>query len=177
MTQSALTPVAGLPRSRGRRGRTSGRDLLAAAAFAGPNLVLIVVFLLLPLVLAFVLSFYSYSGLGSTRFVGWDNYRTMFSDPTFWRSLVNTGIFAVVTVPVGMGLGLGLAVLLNSVIGAPVAVADRDLPADGDLRRGDRPDGGVPVRRECRHRRQDPFRTGVSRRCTGSPPGPPPSCR
>jgi multiple sugar transport system permease protein len=103
--------------SRGRSRRTANwRDSVAALFFAGPNLVLIAIFLVLPLILAFVLSFYAYSGFGDTTWVGLANYRTMISDPVFWRSLVNTGVFALLTVPVGMAIGLGLAVLMNSVL-------------------------------------------------------------
>lgn len=121
MAQTTLGPnpvmagPAALGRRRSRRA-ANWRDGIAAIFFAGPNLVLIGIFLVLPMVLAVVLSFYAYSGFGSTTWVGLANYRTMIADPVFWRSLLNTGIFAVLTVPVGMGLGLGLAVLLNSVM-------------------------------------------------------------
>ena len=101
-----------------RRARGGLRDALQALVFAGPNLVLIAGFLFLPLVLAVVLSLQEYSGFGAARWVGFANYTRMFSDGAFWRSLVNTGVFAVFTVPVGMGLGLGLAVLFNSVLPA-----------------------------------------------------------
>ena len=121
MTETTLGPnpvmagPASLRRGRSRRA-ANWRDAIAAFFFAGPNLVLIGVFLVLPLVLAVILSFYAYSGFGATKWVGLANYRTMFADPIFWRALLNTGVFAVLTVPVGMGLGLGLAVLMNSVL-------------------------------------------------------------
>lgn len=121
MTDTALGPnpvMAGpatMPRGRSRRA-AGWRDSVAALFFAGPNLVLVAIFLVLPLVLAFVLSFYSYAGFGDTTWVGLANYRTMVDDSVFWRSLVNTAVFTVLTVPVGMALGLGLAVLMNSVL-------------------------------------------------------------
>lgn len=121
MTQTTLgpNPVMAGPAAleRGRSRRAAGwRDAIAALFFAGPNLMLIAVFLVLPLILAIVLSFYAYSGFGATTFVGLTNYRTMIADPIFWRAVLNTGIFTVLTVPVGMALGLGLAVLMNSVL-------------------------------------------------------------
>ena len=45
-------------------------------------------------------------------------YATMFSDPTFYRSLVNTVLFTALTVPGSMIIGLALAVLMNSVLPA-----------------------------------------------------------
>lgn len=119
--QATLDPQATLHDSIGRgrvrsRHRVSLRDAAHASLFVGPNIVLIAGFLFLPLVLAVVLSFQRYSGFGSSVWIGFDNYRRLFADDAFWRSLVNTGIFALFTVPVGMAVGLGLAVLMNSVL-------------------------------------------------------------
>lgn len=121
MAQTTLgpNPVMAGPATltRGRSRRTADwRDSIAAFFFAGPNLVLIAIFLVLPLLLAIVLSFYAYSGFGDTTWVGLANYRLMFDDPIFWRALLNTGVFTLLTVPVGMAIGLGLAVLMNSVL-------------------------------------------------------------
>lgn len=113
--QATLRDSVAAGRTRSRR-RASLRDALHASVFVGPNIVLIVGFLFLPLVLAIVLSFQKYSGFGSSAWIGLDNYRRLFGDDAFWRSLLNTGIFALFTVPVGMAVGLGLAVLMNSVL-------------------------------------------------------------
>lgn len=107
---------AAVDSGRVRRRRAGLRDTGQAALFLAPNLVLIVGFLFLPMVLAVVLSFYRYSGFGVAEWLGLGNYRRLFTDDAFWRSLFNTGVFAVFTVPVGMALGLGLAVLMNSVL-------------------------------------------------------------
>ncbi len=40
----------------------------------------------------------------------------MFTDPTFFRSLLNTAVFIALTVPLSMAVGLALAVLMNSVL-------------------------------------------------------------
>ncbi len=113
--QTTLHDSVGSGRARSRR-RASVRDAAHATLFVGPNIVLIAGFLFLPLVLAVVLSFQRYSGFGSSVWIGLDNYRRLFGDAAFWRSLVNTGVFALFTVPVGMAVGLGLAVLMNSVL-------------------------------------------------------------
>lgn len=97
----------------GRRGET-----LAGYAFLTPNLVLLAIFVLVPLVGAVVLSVQQTDGFGSGRFVGLDNYARLVRDPVFWRSSANTVLFTLVVTPLSMALGLGIAVLLNSVLPA-----------------------------------------------------------
>ena len=89
---------------------------LAGWTFVVPNLILVGVFLLVPLVLAIVISFQKRESLGTPEFLGFNNYLDLFSDPVFWQSLWNTVLFTVCTVPVGMALGLGIAALLNGVL-------------------------------------------------------------
>ena len=84
--------------------------------FLLPNVVMILIFTLLPLVFAFVISFQNLDSLGGRSWVGFGNYVKLVTDPVFWQSMANTGIFTLFTVPVGMILGLGIAVLLNGVL-------------------------------------------------------------
>lgn len=88
----------------------------AAATFLLPNLLMIAVFTLLPLVFAFVISFQNLDSLGGWSWAGLSNYAKLITDPVFWQSIANTGVFTLFTVPVGMALGLGIAVLLNGVL-------------------------------------------------------------
>ena len=75
------------------------------------------VFLLLPLVLAFVYSFAEIAPLsGQTTWIGLKNYVAMATDPTFYRAALNTAVFTLLTVPGGMAIGLAFAVLMNSVL-------------------------------------------------------------
>jgi lactose/L-arabinose transport system permease protein len=50
---------------------------------------------------------------GVTDFVGLAQYRRLLADPSFLRSLANTGLVLVVQVPVMISLALALAFLLN----------------------------------------------------------------
>lgn len=80
-----------------------------------PAVLLLIIFFLVPVLLAFGLAFTN-ARLVSPRpieFVGVDNFTTLFSDPLFWASLRNTLYFAVVVVPVQAGLALILALLVN----------------------------------------------------------------
>lgn len=89
---------------------------IAAGSFLLPNVVMIAIFTILPLVLAFVISFQKLDSLGGSQWLGVQNYLTLLVDPVFWQSVANTGVFTLFTVPVGMALGLAIAVLLNGVL-------------------------------------------------------------
>lgn len=98
-----------------RRGsKRHGRG--TAYAMVAPAAVLLLLFLAVPVLLAFGLSFTNARLISPNppRFVGLDNFlRAFTADPTFIRSLINTFLFAVVVVPVQAGLGLVMAVLVN----------------------------------------------------------------
>ena len=83
---------------------------------AAPAAVLLGLFLIVPVLLAFALSFTNARLISPNppRFVGLDNFvRAFTQDPVFLRSVLNTFLFAIVVVPVQAGLGLLLAVLVN----------------------------------------------------------------
>ncbi|MFT4083750.1 MAG: sugar ABC transporter permease [Nocardioides sp.] len=86
------------------------------AIFLLPNVVLVALFLLLPLVLAFIISTESLGSLGDAQFLGMNNYLDLMRDSVFWETVKNTAVFTLFTVPVGMAIGLGVAVLLNGVL-------------------------------------------------------------
>jgi multiple sugar transport system permease protein len=105
------------PKGRGRRAGTLGRlQALTGGIFLLPNVVLVGIFLLIPLVMSFYYSLQKVGSLGGSQFLGINNYTDLIQDSVFWQSMRSTLIFTVVTVPVGMALGLGLAVLLNGVL-------------------------------------------------------------
>ena len=85
--------------------------------FAAPGLVLLLVFLILPFVLAFVFSFTDQRLIGNddlgTRFVGARNYLRLFDDDSFWAALRNNFFFVAVVTPVQSAIALGLALLVN----------------------------------------------------------------
>jgi multiple sugar transport system permease protein len=91
----------------------------AAWWMAAPALIGLLLFLGIPTLLAFALSFTNARLISPTgpSFVGVENYtRAFFNDPVFLRSMVNTFYFALIVVPVQAALGLLLAVLVNQKI-------------------------------------------------------------
>ncbi|GAB3813576.1 hypothetical protein GCM10028820_08530 [Tessaracoccus terricola] len=100
--------------TRRRRGKRHGNSV--AYAMVAPAALLLLLFLIVPVLLAFGLSFTNARLISPNppRFVGLDNFiRAFVGDPTFIRSLLNTFLFAVVVVPVQAGLGLVMAILVN----------------------------------------------------------------
>jgi multiple sugar transport system permease protein len=69
-----------------------------------------------PMLYSLYLSFTASSLLSPPQWVGLENYRRMFADPIFYRSLGNTAYYALLGVPLGMLLSLGLALLLDAPV-------------------------------------------------------------
>jgi multiple sugar transport system permease protein len=63
-------------------------------------------------VFSIVLSFTRYDVLSQARYVGVENYKQVLTDPTFFKSLLNT-LYMVAAIPLGMIVSLGIALLLN----------------------------------------------------------------
>lgn len=84
--------------------------------FLLPSLVFVVLFSLYPIAESFRLSFYRFiltlPWLGQ-RFVGWENYQDLATDPVALSSLVTSLLFVAVTTPAEVLLGLAMALALN----------------------------------------------------------------
>lgn len=81
-----------------------------------PTILLYTIFIIIPIGMAIRYSFTKYSGLGKPVFNGIANYRRLFSDPLFYKSLKNT---MEMFVPAFLLLLIGsflLAILLNQKI-------------------------------------------------------------
>lgn len=50
---------------------------------------------------------------GASEFIGWENFRTAFSSPTFAVASLNTVVFTVVSVALQYAIGLALALFFN----------------------------------------------------------------
>jgi multiple sugar transport system permease protein len=102
------------PRGRSRAAR---RENLMGYLFASPWLLSLLLFTVYPVVAAIYYGFTQYNVLQPSRWVGLSNYKEMiFEDPLFWKSLYNTGYYAVISVPLGLALALFLALLLNQEV-------------------------------------------------------------
>lgn len=98
---------------------TTKKDRAASYAFLMPAVILILILSIFPLVFSLALSFMSWdlSRLeGGVRFIGLQNFATLFSDTRFWNTAKNTVYFVGGAVALQYLLGLGLALLLNQEI-------------------------------------------------------------
>jgi len=84
--------------------------ILLAPAFL--LLLLIVVYPVCRLLWTSLLDLNLSSGMPA-RFVGIDNYTSVFTDPEFWTALTNTLLITLITVPAALLAGLGLALIAN----------------------------------------------------------------
>lgn len=90
------------------------KQTLIAYSFILPNLAGFFIFTFVPIVFSIILSFCEWNSGSEIKFVGLDNYITMFTrDSSFWNALKNTIYYTAVTVPVTMAISLFLAILLN----------------------------------------------------------------
>jgi ABC-type sugar transport system permease subunit len=74
------------------------------------------VFFLYPVISSFILSFYRAIGLGSTTFVGLDNYTSLASDPRYVKALANTTVYTLASVFILSPLALMVALAVRSFL-------------------------------------------------------------
>jgi multiple sugar transport system permease protein len=82
-----------------------------------PGLLIFSLFTIFPIIRLFFMSFHDWtlSSMLNQPFIGFQNYKIVFTDPTFWISFNNTIVYALVTVPLQMFLGLIVALLIDGV--------------------------------------------------------------
>ncbi|MEP3198729.1 MAG: sugar ABC transporter permease [Lentilitoribacter sp.] len=84
--------------------------------FISPALLLMLLILLLPILVAFGISFTSFSlGNSGAEFVGFKNYAQIFSRSTYEKMFGATFRYVLTVVPLTVGLGLGAALLIHSL--------------------------------------------------------------
>lgn len=104
-------------RSRKRRG-PAATNWYVPYLFLAPVLILFLVFFAWPAFLALQLSFYDYSIIRPTEWVGLDNFTRMLGDSRFWHASLNSLGYMVGLLPLTVGLPLLLAVLVNQKLRA-----------------------------------------------------------
>jgi multiple sugar transport system permease protein len=135
---SVATPTkAALPRVRRSR---SSNDNLSGYLFIAPWLIGFFALTFVPMVASLYLSFTNYDIFTSPRWVGLQNFETMFfQDARYWKSVRATFYYVFTAIPLRLAFALGIAMLLNtgfrmmglyraifyvpSIIGGSVAVA------------------------------------------------------
>lgn len=95
-------------------GSTQNRKrAIAGYTFIAPAYLLFFVFLFIPVVWAFYLSFTNYTIFTPGEFTGLDNYKRLVNDNAFRNALWNTTYYALMVIPLNISISLCLALLVN----------------------------------------------------------------
>jgi multiple sugar transport system permease protein len=87
---------------------------MVSLAFLAPALLALLVLRLIPAAMAFSSSLgHTSLASGTTSFVGLRNYRTLFADPAFLKSVRVTMVFSLIVNPLQIAMSLALAVLFT----------------------------------------------------------------
>lgn len=104
------------PHSRRRLTRAQRWNIATAFIFLAPVLILAVTFDYLPALKSFRLMFYDWNLINDDpKFIGLDNFRTIFADDRFRTSLKNSGVYVAALVPLQVCVPLAIAVAVRSL--------------------------------------------------------------
>ena len=98
------------------KSKTIRRNRIIAYTFLLPNIIGFLVFILIPVIASFFMSFTSWNGFGVVEFIGLDNYKQLLKDDNFKISFFNSILFMVISVPITLFLSMLIAVALNQGI-------------------------------------------------------------
>ncbi len=84
-----------------------------ALAFIAPALVLVIVFFIIPLVMAIWMSLHNWPLMGEPRYIGLGNYSRLMSDKAFLNALIFTGKYTVVATIAIFALAFPLALFVD----------------------------------------------------------------
>ena len=96
-----------------RSGRSALRAFLTALPFLTPSLFGVIMFLVVPVVVLFVLSFMNWNLLSPATLAGFNNYINIFRFDGAGHSLTVTLYYVILNIPLQTVLALGMAVMLN----------------------------------------------------------------
>ena len=119
------------PELRKKRTTAQRMENRASLWFLAPWLLGALLFAIGPMIFSFLMSFSKWDIIQAADYRGIGNYReALFQDPRFWTTVKVTGVYTLVSVPLGMAFALALALLLNTKVrGIPVYRTFFYLPA------------------------------------------------
>jgi ABC-type sugar transport system permease subunit/ABC-type glycerol-3-phosphate transport system substrate-binding protein len=106
-----------------------------AYRFAAPFIIGMLVFTLGPMIVSLLMSFADWDAIQPARWRGLGNYyEAGFVEQTFWKTMLVTTLYTIVSVPLGLIASLMLALLLNQrVRGVPIFRAFYYIPSLASL--------------------------------------------
>ena len=102
-----------LPSPRNRSPRRKS-DYVTIALFLAPAVILFVIFLVYPIFRSVYYSLFNWNGLGpATRFIGFNNFKTILTDQVFLKAMGNCLIIVVFSLAIQLPLALLLAIMVG----------------------------------------------------------------
>ena len=101
---------------RRRRGGPRAAESRWGLILAAPAALHTLIWIGIPIIVAFVLSMTAYDVVTSPQFNGFANYAVIFQDTIFWKAVLHNVIIAGVGIPISMFLALVFATMLNRAI-------------------------------------------------------------
>lgn len=90
------------------------RDMFAGLAMLAPSGIVLLVFVIIPVIMAFYLSFTSWEARSTDgAFIGIENYVNLLTGKELWNAVKNTALFSVIKISLDVVLSLSIALLLN----------------------------------------------------------------
>ena len=111
-----MAPKNSLANARSRK--LMMHETITSYRFLLPFLVFFVMFVIYPMFMCVYTSFFDATMGREDIFIGFENYKTLFSDPVFWTALKNTMVIVLVSVPVTCVFSLWVASVISKM---PVA--------------------------------------------------------
>jgi multiple sugar transport system permease protein/sn-glycerol 3-phosphate transport system permease protein len=113
---SAATAATVIPKQARTGGQPAAdrRRIRTAFTFLAPSLIGVVLFLVIPVIFVIILSLTQWNLITPLKWVGLSNYANIFRYDGFGHSLLVTGYYVLLNIPVQTVLALGLALLLNN---------------------------------------------------------------
>lgn len=96
--------------------KIANNQCYAGWIFILPALLGTIIFIIIPVICSFGLSFTKWDLINTIEFVGFANYKEIFAETLFYKILLNTIVFAISTSVFGVIIPLILAAILNSKI-------------------------------------------------------------
>jgi multiple sugar transport system permease protein len=118
MTTTTTAPAPGIAKVETTSVETSGRDNKAGWLFSTPFLVLYGLFLIGPVLVGLVISFFNTATVKNDlgAFVAFENYADVLGNVDFWKSMWHSTLFTLLTVPFLVILPLVAAVLASRIV-------------------------------------------------------------
>ncbi len=96
--------------------KLANKQNFAGVLFILPSLFGTIVFIIIPIVCSFGLSFAKWDLLNPIQFVGLENYKVVLTEPVFVKIIINTFVYAISTSVFGVIIPLILACIINNKI-------------------------------------------------------------